>query len=112
MLPLIIISVVGIILYAAYHVFGPFFYNEKWFWHTIINVVTAVLWVALSVMLALQIVPEQSTVFRNIVYVAGGTIGVMSAMILALFICWLFLQWIYLTVIPEIISKCANLKNR
>ena len=102
MATLICITLVCIFLYAAYVVFGPFSYRCDSFADTGVNVVAFVLWIALSAVIATQIVPDQATLFATTVYLIAAVIGVMVAMLLVLLVAWILCFWVNWTFIPAI----------
>ena len=111
MLPLFIIAPLCIVLYAVYWVFGPFSYGDKRFWDNLVHIVAAVLWIGLSIAFAILLVPTQSTVFLDIVCTAGVTLATMLAISLVFMLIGVFLQWIYLSVIPSMKSFPTRKKN-
>lgn len=97
----ILITLIGIVLYAIYLVWGPFSYRDNR-WDIITNVVALIFWIVLSALITTELISVQPTVFATIINFIGVMLVTMFVTFGALLIVWLFCQWVYVSAVPAI----------
>lgn len=99
---IVLVTLVSVILCALYYVRGPFSYNAESLWDQGVRLLSLVLWIGLSVALAMMLVPAQQTLFATIVLTAGGAVGLMVVLMIACLIFWALFSWMEISAIPAI----------
>ena len=99
---IILTALVCVVLCALYYVYGPFSYNVESVWDKGVRLLSLVLWIGLSVVLAIMLVPAQQTLFATIVLTAGGAVGLAVVLMLACLIFWALFSWMEISAIPAI----------
>lgn len=99
---IILTALVSVVLYALYCVYGPFSYNAESAWDKGVQLVAFVLWIGLSVALAMMLIPAQQTLFATIVLTAGAVVVLIVVLMVACLIFWALFSWIEISVIPAI----------
>lgn len=98
---LIFIALIFIVLYEAYTVWGPFSYRNTG-WDTFTNVAAIIIWIALSALMAKELLALKPVGFTKIMCFIGIMLAMMLVMVGAGFVVWLLFQWISISVIPRI----------
>ena len=95
MVPIIIFVMLAcIILYALYMHLGPFAYNADSFADRLVNVVAALLSIGLPILLIIELLPAQISLFAAIMIVLGFTAALFVVEFIAVILVFVLFTWI------------------